>query len=344
MLGGEPALIERSRELRSAERFADAVRCLLEATPTSADEGLRIDRELLMARFEAARALIRQPEPRSSRPGSSSFDWATGSSWPPRVPRSEITPEVVMGAIASAGCIWVEGLLDPADVAWLRDGIDRAVEGHDRWAGDGYPEEAPVDPWFSPFIPEPAMVHMTRPALRDRGGVFLADSPRLIRRWFDLLAEVGILDLVTEAFGETPVTSLDKDTLRRVATGEGIEWHQDGAFLGPESKSLDVWVTLTDCATAPGLDLVSRRFEEIVETGTGGASFDWSTGPEVIAELARTTPVVRPPFAAGDALIFDGLLLHRSAQEPPDAVRYAIETWFFPPSRFPSHQQVPLSF
>jgi hypothetical protein len=134
--------------------------------------------------------------------------------------------------------------------------------------------------------------------------------------------------------------------LRRIGDDSGIEWHQDGSFLQPENGALNVWVTLSDCSDARGLEIVSRRFDELAPTGTGGAGYDWSTGPEVVAELARTTPVVQPDFSAGDALVFDGLLLHRTAPESPrrPETRYAIETWFFRPSRFPDHQQVPLAF
>ncbi len=61
--------------------------------------------------------------------------------------------------------------------------------------------------------------------------------------------------------------------------------------------------------------------------------------------LTASSPVVQPHFRPGDALFFDGLLLHRSTQPPPalPGRRYAIETWFFRPSRFPAHQEVPLS-
>jgi len=39
-----------------------------------------------------------------------------------------------------------------------------------------------------------------------------------------------------------------------------------------------------------------RRLDEIVETGTGGAVFDWAVGPQVIERLGAETPIVRPVF------------------------------------------------
>jgi hypothetical protein len=228
----------------------------------------------------------------------------------------------------------------------LVDGIDRAFAGYDD-AAAAFAEGRPVEEtdWYTAFIPEPGPVHATRPWLREGGGLFTADSPQVADEWFGIVNGCGLRDAVAGALGESPITSLDKCALRRIDVGDGIEWHQDGAFLGPENGALNVWTTLTDCADSPGLELVSRRFDEVVETGTGGAGYDWSTGPDVVERLARTAPVVRPAFAAGDALIFDGLLLHRTAQVVPARARtrYAIENWFFGPSRFPAHQQVPLA-
>jgi hypothetical protein len=52
--------------------------------------------------------------------------------------------------------------------------------------------------------------------------------------------------------------------------------------------------------------------------------------------------IVRPRFEPGDALLFDHLMLHRTASEPSMTKRrYAIETWFFAPSAYPDGQ-VPL--
>ena len=104
-----------------------------------------------------------------------------------------------------------------------------------------------------------------------------------------------------------------------------------------------MWVALSDCGVdSPGIDLLPRRFDQIVETGTGGAIFDWAVGPAVVEHLAVDTPVVRPEFHAGDALLFDDLFLHRTGIEPTmTRPRYAIEAWFFAPSSYPAGQ-VPL--
>ncbi len=114
-------------------------------------------------------------------------------------------------------------------------------------------------------------------------------------------------------------------------------WHQDGAFLGEGIRALNVWIALTPCGRdSPGLDLLPRRLDEIVETGTRGSYFDWAVGGDLVAELAQETPVVRPEFAAGDALLFDEMYLHRTATDPSMLhSRYTIETWCFAPSAYP---------
>ena len=64
------------------------------------------------------------------------------------------------------------------------------------------------------------------------------------------------------------------------------------------------------------MDVVPVRLEQIVETGTDGANFDWSVSPTVVEGVAGDTGVVRPIFEAGDALLFDHMFLHRTASGP----------------------------
>ena len=88
----------------------------------------------------------------------------------------------------------------------------------------------------------------------------------------------------------------------------------EASFLGPGIRAVNVWLALSRCGRdAPGLDLLPRRLDHIVETGTHGSYFDWAVGPDLVATLAEETPIVRPEFEAGDALVFDDLFLHRTA-------------------------------
>ncbi|MDZ7673804.1 MAG: hypothetical protein U5K30_01860 [Acidimicrobiales bacterium] len=87
----------------------------------------------------------------------------------------------------------------------------------------------------------------------------------------------------------------------------------------------------TDCGVdSPGMDLVPKRFDRVVDTGTDGALLrtgrsarGWSTGSPA------TRPIVRPGVP-GRAMpsTFDDMFLHRTAiDETMTRPRYAIESW-----------------
>ena len=149
----------------------------------------------------------------------------------------------------------------------------------------------------------------------------------------------------TDYLGERPVLSANKCTLRRVPVDTNTAWHQDGAFLGEQVRTLNLWLGLSSCGVyAPGLDLVPRRFDRLVEAGTEGAYFDWAVSDDVVESQAGDAPVVRPVFGPGDALLFDHLFLHRTAISPTmTRPRHAMETWFFAPSTYPDGQ-IPLVY
>ena len=91
------------------------------------------------------------------------------------------------------------------------------------------------------------------------------------------------------------------------------------------------------------MDVVPRRLDHIVPTGTEGAWFDWSVSPQVAEETAGDVGVLRPIFEPGDVLLFDELFLHSTAAEPTmKKSRWAIESWFFGSSGSPS-QYSPLA-
>ena len=84
------------------------------------------------------------------------------------------------------------------------------------------------------------------------------------------------------------------------------------------------------------MDVVPRRLDEIVPTGTDGAVFEWSVSQVVAEQAAGEAGIARPICEPGDVLLFDEMFLHATAAEPGmTGVRYAIECWFFGPSQFP---------
>jgi ectoine hydroxylase-related dioxygenase (phytanoyl-CoA dioxygenase family) len=160
-----------------------------------------------------------------------------------------------------------------------------------------------------------------------------------------LYERLGLPSLLENYFGEPARLSVKKWVLRKMAPKKNgnAGWHQDGRFLGEHIRSVNLWLALSDCgggAPAPGMDLLVDGRREIHPTGTDGAWFDWTVGPERVARLATEAPISQPRFAPGDALLFDHFSLHRTALEDHhNALRYAIEAWFFAASTAPARQQ-----
>jgi len=279
-------------------------------------------------------------------------------------PASGLRPEIVRRGFAQSGCVLVRGLLPQDRVARLVTGIEAVFEAYDESvAGRSFDDQ-----WYWPF-PMPALISPSeagpsinvspgappaghippaahRRVTRQGAGVWAVDSPRMLFELFELVDDTGLGSVMTEVLGERPFLSANKCTLRRVPPDEmSGGWHQDGAFLGNDVAALNIWIALTRCGRdAPGLDLVPRRFDRILQPGGEDAYFKWSLSDADVAEAAGDAGVARPQFEAGDALLFDHRLVHRTATSP-DMVRprHAIEAWFFGPSAFPA-SQLPLVF
>ena len=324
-------------------QLLDAVDVLTEANRRQRDPD--VERRLVRLRHEAF-AEIDRSEP-DVRPPVAQCGQATAAVRPV-VSRSELTPESLRSGILEHGSLHVRGAVPLARVDELVEGIDRALAAAESHAsGLGGVE---MTPWCEPFSAHPSYPKIMNRQLGNRrkwvqesGGVWTADSPRMLFEFFDMLDSVGLRQLITDYLGERPALAIDKCTLRRVGLDTSTDWHQDGAFLGDGIRTVNMWLSLSHCGRdAPGLDIVPARLDHIVETGTEGAKFGWSVGPGVVERVSAATPVSRPVFEPGDALFFDDLFLHRTAIDPSvSRERYAIETWFFAPSAYPE-KYVPL--
>jgi hypothetical protein len=262
----------------------------------------------------------------------------------PELAPANLTPSVVREHVRTHGCALVRGLVPPARAQELADGIDRALAAFDASVDGASVED--TAPWFVPFQPRPGSYRAVRRNwVRATGGMWTADSPRMLFELLDTVAATGLGTLLTEYLGERPVLAANKCTLRRVPLTRNGDWHQDGAFLGTDVRSLNLWLSLSHCGhDAPGLDIVPRHLDALAPTGTEGANFDWAVSPEVVAGVAAESPVVRPEFAPGDALLFDHMFLHRTAIDPGmTRERHAIESWFFSGAAYPP-DQVPLLY
>ncbi|MET0826028.1 MAG: phytanoyl-CoA dioxygenase family protein [Acidimicrobiales bacterium] len=280
------------------------------------------------------------------------------SPWPPAPPdrfagtdglatiaAADLTAEAISSAVLHHGALLVRGLLSADEVGRVVEDTDRAIAAFDA-AEAGAPRHETA-PWFVPFEPQDGYpIGFGRHFVRETESVWAVDSPRATFDLLEVFERTGLVEAIAAHLGQRPVLSVKKWTLRRVPVDTNTDWHQDGAFLGDDVRTVNVWLTLSPCGLdAPGLDVVPRRIEHLLETGTHGARFDWSVG-HGLAEAeaaAHDTTILRPTFEPGDALLFDQLFLHRTAVSPDmTRVRYAVESWFFAPTGYP-HAQIPVA-
>lgn len=264
--------------------------------------------------------------------------WPGQTGSPETLARS-LTTEMLGGSLLHHGSIIVRNLLTAGQAEHFRVGIEQAFEARDAFhagrAGHG--------PWYAHSEASAALTHV-RPWIENGGGVLTADSPRMLESILSTFKASGIISIIEAYMGERPALSIGKSTLRRVPHDSATDWHQDGAFLG-DVRAVNVWIALSPCGgDAPGLDVVGRRLPYIIQPGTHGSMFNWSVGPGMVSLLAEGgAPVESPLFEAGDAMLFDHLMLHRTGVRPGmTRPRWAIESWFFAPSAFPL-DQVPLA-
>ena len=270
----------------------------------------------------------------------------------PEVPASELTPGLIRAAILRHGAILVRGLVDRDAALRLAEEIDQAFEARDSlaenvdWTNQGL-RVSSEDGYFEEMEPVPP-----HDAIGERfhvaagGGLLAADSPKVMFEMVELFEQAGIRELVAGYLQEQPTISAHKTTLRRADPKIAGAWHQDGKFLG-DVNTLNLWLSLSRCGdVAPGMDLVPRRLDDIVDAGDGGVSFhEIVVKHELAEELAgEAGGILRPIFEPGDAMFFDHLYLHQTASDPsmPNR-RYAVESWFFGPSAFPG-DYIPLAY
>ena len=333
--GGERLGAEADDALDSVEELFERIEALSHENRAARDP--QIERRLLKLRHRAGLELTGRPAADLQYPAAD-VDRLSNGSGVPEVTPDELTPGLLRAAILRSGCLLVRGLVDAGQAAHLAEGIDRAFEARDeRESG------RPAGRYYQRFKPVPKFdLGEERWWLEnDAGGVWSADSPGPMFEMLETFERSGLRELATEYLGERPAIAVNKSTLRRVTpdVGKGFSlWHQDGAFLG-DVRALNVWLSLSRCGdVAPGLDIVARRLDHVLPTGTEGAVFDWSVSQAVVEEAAGDVAIARPIFEPGDVLLFDDLCVHATAAEPemPNP-RYAIENWFFGPSGFPGN-------
>lgn len=324
-------VVARAESLAEGGDFRRAIELLTRhnrLTPSAT-----VERALVQLRHRATHADATAVGPAEWPPAFT--DRFAGAAGIPEIDAAELDVAAIRAGVLGHGALIVRGMLSAKDTAELRDLID-LVDDVMRHGAANSPD------WYHEFRSDltaesAELSTFDRSWHLDTSALLGADSPRALFRLLEMFERRGVPALVEEYFGEAPRLSVEKTVLRKVAPDTVGGWHQDGAFLGQDIRSLNVWIAASDCGErAPTMDMVARRLPSIVETGTRGAPFTWSVGDEVAEEVAGPGGIQRPHFRAGDAIFFDHMNLHRTATSPAmTEPRYAVESWWFAPSAYP---------
>lgn len=256
----------------------------------------------------------------------------------PEIQFGELTSAVLESAMHHHGAIILRGMIDKNKAAEMRAMIDSTMNKALTRNDEGFqPSE-----WFS-LLPNDFPQKHQMAFTSKSGAIQSFFSPKASETILSMFGELGLRDVFREYLKDEPCVSFNKFVLRRLAPLENpADWHQDGAFMNANICSLNLWTALTRCGgetDAPGMDLVPKRLNEIVETGKNGAYFDWSVSFDTVKSKFVDNAPIRPTFDEGDALIFDHYNLHSTSYDPNyTQTRYAIETWFFAASQCPINQ------
>jgi hypothetical protein len=308
----------------------DEIERLTEEARSGGDVEAR--RRLLQLRHLAGTKLVDDPGPgpEFAEPDQDALPGAEGL---PEIEPGELTPGLLRAGILRDGCLLVRGLVDRGDAESFARQIDRGYAERER-EDEG---ESAAEGYYEPFAPDPRFKQSNRAWVKEGGGLLAVDSPILAFEMLEMFRAAELRELVGDYLGEPPLISLQKTTLRKADPSVVGAWHQDGAFMG-DVRSINLWLSLSRCGDeSPGLDLVPRRLDELVPVGTEGTWLPNQVSPLKAEEAAGELGILRPIFEPGDALFFDELFLHQTGSDPSmPKPRFAIESWFFGGSAFPT--------
>lgn len=269
----------------------------------------------------------------------------------PEVDVSDLSPEVVISAIAHHGRLMIRGLFSQEQAERL---IAEGTETLTKFRSGDMGPLLPENQW-----PVFSGCKKMRPDFLAEGNLLIGDSPSLSWSVLEVYRESGLLDCIQAVLGERPGLLWGKWGFRqteyelcKLILDSGLSpWHQDGSFMGDGSRVINAWIALCECGgdspTAPSMSIIPRKFNGLCQQGTGNAARFDVVGEDVIEELNKETPIDNPHFQVGDALIFDKYMLHRTQIYSPslNKKRFALESWFAGLSNYdrsPFYKKFPL--
>lgn len=310
---------------------------------------LAADRASLEGRLEAYRDRLPVAKPALIVPTDTEISTAA-EPVVAEVDARDFNIEALRNALADHGALIVRDLFPEDEVRSMTGTIDRVLEACDS------PREIRAKLANHYFNPPGNIVSIMPEKGPELGALRLfsaaansalcVESPSITEMLLEFYEHHGVKEIVTQYLNEPPVLSVKKWVLRRSELPMAeAGWHQDGAFMGTDINTLNMWIPLTECGGAtgaPGMDLIPQRMNKIASAE--GATFGWAVSDQQANSAAVGGGPVAPVFNAGDAFFFDHFYLHRTQfREDFTKLRYAIETWFFGATSFPKNQ-IPIAW
>lgn len=280
----------------------------------------------------------------------------------PEAAAEDVTGATVAAALASHGVLLVRGLVDRDACEVLSRACDDACRARDALFGSAPSDDVePLVP-FDPGRRLPTPLPMLRRVAARCEAVYGVDRPAAMDLLVAALVGSPVVAAVAEHLGEWPALALERLLLRRVpvvlpesCAPESLYpgWHQDGFDWPAPDRAIDLWVAFDRCGAGTGvrgLEVLAQPTARIIDDDGDLALpddlFGPGTGEDRMVDLvgpvgahAVAQPAAErhhPTLEAGDALVFDGHLVHRSAGGRHDAgTRSSAEVWLFAPSAFP---------
>lgn len=249
-----------------------------------------------------------------------------------------LTGASLKATIRERGAVIVRGLVPPLESAALVEVIDNVFDAilDERKCDGGVPRlcgafkrrqvSEALFPKFDVYAED----------LFVGSGIFAVQAPSATEHVLQLYQQLGVQRLLRAYFDDEPAVASKKMVLRR---GNGISfpsWHQDGAFMAQGETYLNMWLSLSDCGAntgAAGLTMSPRRRTNLLRPLMPEAKRAYLSILLNHSAIEEERPV-SPAFGVGDALIFDGYMVHTTQFDfglnSWKSMRHAIETWFHP--------------
>ena len=261
----------------------------------------------------------------------------------PEITASKLTADSLRAGISEHGALIVRNLFSKTSMDTLIKAADNVIDAC---------SDSTLTPRINTYYNPPGNLRTimpkkdrelgnTRSFHRESGSAMCVEAPSVAEALLELYEAHGLKDLIGLYLGEPPCLSVKKWVLRRskLPVAEA-GWHQDGAFMGTNLNSLNMWIPLNECGGttgAPSMDVVPQRLNKIASAA--GAQFNWSVSDSQVSSRLADGQSLAPAFSAGDVFFFDHFYLHRTQYRPDfTKLRYAVETWFFGASSFPKNQ------